>query len=97
MRMDFFESQIKEMQDLFNSAYKERVVFDVRTRTGCMFGIIRLSLLKKDIEQAKKEAERRDFISDFVTARNKIREILNHVKEQPIHTPKPKKAKEMAA
>lgn len=95
MRTDFFETQVKEMQRMFNRAYRDRIVFDIRTRTGCMFGIIRMSLLKNDIQAARTEDERRESIAQFVEARNVIRDVLGQVMEVPI-SPAPRKAKDAA-
>jgi len=51
--IDFFETEVRKLQDQFNEVFGDRVICDIRTRQVAIFSICNLGLLSRRITKSK--------------------------------------------
>ena len=81
MRIDFFHTEIRKVQDRFNETFGKLVVCNVNHRQRIMLSIIAMGRLEKKIMAAGSMDEARDDIKKFFRTRNYLNKEFNKVEE----------------
>ena len=76
---NYLEREVKSLQERFNSHYRGRTVFDLRTRQMLMFGILGLGILIPQIDTEVQPPRRQLLIQDFMKKRLVLREAMTRL------------------
>jgi len=73
MPINFFETEVRKLQDQFNEVFGDRVVCNVRTRQVAIMSICNLGLLSRRIAKSKN----RDLIRLFMKRKSILTNLFN--------------------
>ena len=79
MPVNFFETELKSVQEQFNETFGMMIVCDIRTRQSVIFAIVLMGLLQKKISNAQSKVEVKPDIQRFVKTRDVLNDIFNSI------------------
>jgi hypothetical protein len=82
MPMNFFEKEIKTVQERFNQTFGVLNVCDLKARRMAMLKIIRMGILREAIMQSKNKDDVMEERSKFVKARNWLNNIFSQIENE---------------
>jgi hypothetical protein len=80
MPIDFFEEEIRKVQERFNQTFGMLNVYDLKSRQSTILAICSLTLIAGRIKQAKNKDDKKEDIKQFMRNRTILNDVFNQIK-----------------
>ena len=82
MAVNFFEREVKKVQERLNQNFSNKVVFNIQARYSAILSICWLGVLSNRINEAEDKGKAKESIHEFTRIRDVLNNFFNLMEKQ---------------